>query len=102
VGAPNAAFRCSTPSGVMLPGRRSEMIFEYTPDSVGVAEAFYRLSIPSQGVNELFLLTGDVTDPRIYLNRNRVDFTALLVDGTASETVYLVNKVMASYKIINY
>merc|ERR1711871_1468168 len=92
VGQPNAAFRCVTPSGVMLPGRRSELIFEYTPDAVGVSEAFYRFTVPAQGVNELFLLTGDVTDPRIYLNRNRVDFSALLVGGHASETVYIVNK----------
>eukprot|EP00937_MAST-01D_sp_MAST-1D-sp2_P000047 g47.t1 len=92
VGLPNPAFRCATPSGMMLPGRRSEFIFEFTPDSVGAAEAFYRFSVPSQGVNELFVMTGNVTDPRVYLNRNRIDFTALLVGGKSSETVYVVNK----------
>ena len=92
VGTPNAAFRCAAPAGNMLPGRRSEMIFEFTPDTVGVSEAFYRLTIPSQGVNELFLLTGSVTDPRIYLNRNRCDFGAHLTGGHATEVVYLVNK----------
>ena len=92
VGMPNAAFRCAAPAGNMLPGRRSEMIFEFTPDTVGVSEAFYRLTIPSQGVNELFLLTGSVTDPRIYLNRNRCDFGAHLTGGHATEVVYLVNK----------
>ena len=45
LGDPNPAWRCATPKGHILSGKRGEMIFEYTPDAVGVAEAFYRFKV---------------------------------------------------------
>ncbi|CAM9222413.1 unnamed protein product, partial [Heterosigma akashiwo] len=91
-GEPAPAWRCATPKGHLLPGRRGEMVFEYTPEAVGVAEAFFRFRVPSQGVDELFLFTGRVQDPDIFLDASRLDFKALLLGQVATETVHLVNR----------
>ena len=45
-GVPNSAFRCQSSGGIMLSGKRSEMVFEFTPDTVGLSEAFYRFKLP--------------------------------------------------------
>jgi hypothetical protein len=90
-GAPNPAFRCVSSGGIMLSGKRSEMVFEFTPDTIQTSEAFYRFKIPSHGVNELFLFVGTVLEPKVSLNRSRVDFSALLLGGHATETVHLTN-----------
>jgi hypothetical protein len=34
-GAPSPAWRCLTPKGTILAGKRGEMVFEYTPEEVG-------------------------------------------------------------------
>merc|ERR1719230_295766 len=90
-GEPNSAWRCGTPKGMIISGKRGEMIFEYTPDVVGVAEAFFRFRIPAHGVDELFLFAGSVVEPRVSLDRTRVDFAALMVGTLATETIHIVN-----------
>ena len=44
-GNPSPAWRCVTSSGMILAGKRGEMVFEYTPDDVNVAESFFRFQI---------------------------------------------------------
>jgi hydrocephalus-inducing protein len=90
-GVPNPAFRCVTGEGLMLAGKRSEMVFEYTPDTVAMSEAFYRFKIPAHGVSELFLFVGSVLEPKVSFDRSKVDLTALLLGGRTTETVHLVN-----------
>ena len=90
-GEPNSAWRCGTPKGMIISGKRGEMIFEYTPDVVGVAEAFFRFKIPAQGVDELFLFAGSVVEPRVMLDRTRVDFASHMVGMVEKETIHLVN-----------
>lgn len=34
----NPAWRCVTPRGMILAGKRGEMVFEYTPDDMETAE----------------------------------------------------------------
>lgn len=43
-GNPHPAWRCVTQRGMILAGKRGEMVFEYTPDDMEVAEV--RLSCP--------------------------------------------------------
>ncbi|KAH8054149.1 hypothetical protein JL720_14520 [Aureococcus anophagefferens] len=90
-GQPHAAWRCGTPRGTILSGKRGEMVFEFTPNTVGVAEAFYRFKIPEHGIDELFLFVGQVVEPRVTFDRTRVDFNAVMLGNMASETVHLVN-----------
>ncbi len=85
-------FRCITPQGVILPGKRFEMAFEFSPVQMGLQESFWRFSIPSRRVSATFLIVGEVKDPRISLGRAHVNFRQLLIDAHATETVQLINE----------
>ena len=43
-------FKCLTPKGLILSGKKSEMVFEYLPDNVGEHEAQWIFRIPSQNI----------------------------------------------------
>eukprot|EP00753_Platysulcus_tardus_P018896 PLAT7033.13.p2 GENE.PLAT7033.13~~PLAT7033.13.p2 ORF type:complete len:1497 (-),score=833.67 PLAT7033.13:92-4582(-) len=90
-GGTHPAFRCATPRGVMVAGKAQEMVFEYTPRTVGTHESFWRFSVPEHGVSALFLVVGRVVEPKVSLDRTHINFGALLVSGTARETVHIVN-----------
>ena len=56
-GQPHASWKTPTPRGMILAGKRGEMIFEFTPSSTDTAEAFYRFEVPEHGISELFLFS---------------------------------------------
>ena len=91
VGNRNPAFRCVNRSGVVLPGKRYQMVFEYTAEEVGTSEALYRFLIPEQSISQLFLLTGSVVEPQVVMDRNHINFREHLVGNRATEVVHLVN-----------
>jgi len=91
VGAAQPAFRCTSMRGMMVAGKRTEMVFEYTPSEVGLHESFWQFRIPSQGINQLFLIVGSVVEPHVTLDRTRIEFPAVLLGRSATETVHLVN-----------
>lgn len=43
-------FKCTTQKGLILSGKKSEMVFEYTPDSVGEHESRWLFKIPSEKI----------------------------------------------------
>jgi len=90
-GNPSPAWRCTTSSGMILAGKRGEMVFEYTPDDVDVAESFYKFKIENTSVDELFLFSGSVVEPVVTFDRQRLDFGAQLLGGLCNETVHIVN-----------
>jgi hydrocephalus-inducing protein len=90
-GVPSPAWRCLTPKGTILAGKRGEMIFEYTPEEVGVAETFFRFRVLGQRDEELFLFVGSVVEPKVALDRVRVDLNASIVGTAATETFHIVN-----------
>ena len=90
-GNPSSAWSCSTIKGSILPGKRGEMIFDYTPDETGVAESFFKFHIEGTSVDELFLFTGSVVEPVVAFDRQRLDFGAQLLGGLCSDVIHLVN-----------
>ncbi|KDO23200.1 hypothetical protein SPRG_10008 [Saprolegnia parasitica CBS 223.65] len=88
----NPAFRCATPKGLMLSGKRCEMVFEFTPTQMELQEMFWRLKIDQFGVDQLFLFVGTTTEPRVLFDRGSVNFATLLVGSKASQTIYLTNQ----------
>ena len=40
-------FKCITPKGIILSGKKFEIVFEYTPDNVGEHESRWVFKIPS-------------------------------------------------------
>lgn len=87
----NPCFRCATPKGLMLAGKRCEMIFEFTPQQLELQEMFWRFQIPHFQVNQLFLFVGTTTEPRVLLDRGSVNFNTLLIGTKASQSIALVN-----------
>ena len=90
-GNPSPAWRCVTSKGMILAGKRGEMVFEYTPDDVGVAESFFKFTIQGTSVDEIFLFAGNVVEPVVAFDRQRLDFGAQLLGGLCTDTVHIVN-----------
>ncbi|CAM9629708.1 unnamed protein product, partial [Ectocarpus sp. 4 AP-2014] len=91
-GNPHPSWRCVTQRGMILAGKRGEMVFEYTPDDMEFAEAFYRFRIPEHGVSELFLFAGGVVEPDIAVDRTKLDYGALMLGAALKETFHIVNR----------
>ena len=95
IGVVHPAFNCSITSGLVLPGKRHEMIFEYTPSSNdvrGYQESFWRFTIPAQNIDQLFLVAGTVIDPRVQMDHTFVNFGQVLLGNEGKEIVHLVNR----------
>jgi len=43
-------FKCLTPKGVVLSGKKFEMVFEYTPEITGTHESFWKFVIPGEKI----------------------------------------------------
>jgi hydrocephalus-inducing protein len=93
MGEPSPFWRCVQGAGMMFAGKRVEVVFEYLPDDVNVAEAFYKFRIPSMGLEQVFLFTGKVSEPKVLFSTSRIDFHSVMLGGEgSSETIYLENK----------
>lgn len=84
-------FRCLTKRGVIMGGKKYEIMFEYTPDSDDIAESFWRFRIPEQDISVPFLLVGLVVEPDITLDRAGLNYGKVLLGARARDTVFLVN-----------
>ncbi|ETV98760.1 hypothetical protein H310_08827 [Aphanomyces invadans] len=87
----NPCFRCATPKGLMLAGKRCEMVFEFTPQQMDLQEMFWRLKIPQFQVDQLFLFVGTTSEPRVLFDRGGVNFSTLLLGSRAVHSVHLIN-----------
>jgi hydrocephalus-inducing protein len=85
-------FKCVTPKGLILSGKKSEMTFEYTPDSVGEHESKWIFRIPSEDITQHFLIVGRVNEPNVLLETGKIKFGPLLLQGKNKEVVKIVNQ----------
>jgi hydrocephalus-inducing protein len=85
-------FRLATTKGLVLAGKRAEMVLEYTPEEVGLSESFWTFTIPEHDIRVQFLFVGYVAEPELALERTHINFNALVVGATQRETAYLVNR----------
>jgi len=84
-------FRCLTPKGVILSGKKYEMVFEYTPDITGNHESYWKFSIPQEKIVHNFAILGNVVEPNVFLDKGSINFGPLLLGGKNKETVMLKN-----------
>ena len=84
-------FKCVTPKGLILSGKKSEMVFEYTPDSVGEHESRWLFKIPSEKITQEFLVVGRVNEPNVLFELGKLKFGPLLLSGKQKETVRIIN-----------
>ena len=54
----HASWKTPTPRGMILAGKRGEMIFEFTPSSTDTRTAFYRFEVPEHGISSCSCLLG--------------------------------------------
>jgi len=85
-------FSCVTPKGVILSGKKFEMAFEYTPETVGTHESYWKFRIPGENITQKFLIVGTVLEPHVSLEKGMIDFNQLLIGGKAKETIQLINE----------
>jgi hydrocephalus-inducing protein len=85
-------FKCATPKGLILSGKKSEMVFEYTPDLVGEHDSRWLFKIPSEKIQQEFLVVGRVNEPNVLFESGKLRFGPLLLGGKASETVHIINQ----------
>ncbi|XP_057292027.1 hydrocephalus-inducing protein-like [Hydractinia symbiolongicarpus] len=87
----NSNFTCHTPKGVITPGKKFDMKFEYKFESLELTEAFWRFSITEQNISIPFLLVAFGDEPAVSFDRSHINFKQLLVGHTAQQIVYLMN-----------
>lgn len=84
-------FKCVTSKGLVLSGKKAEIVFEYNPDLMGNHESYWVFEIPQEHIVQHFLVTGSVTDPNIIFDVGKINFGPLLVGGKNKEIITLKN-----------
>ena len=93
VGEPSPFWRCLQSAGMLFAGKRIEMVFEYLPDEVAVAESFFKFKLANAGLEQLFLFVGKVSEPKVFFSSSKLDFHSTVLGGEGNtETVYLENQ----------
>jgi hydrocephalus-inducing protein len=80
-----------TQKGTILSGKKFEMRFEYIPETTGTHESFWKFKIPTEGIEQKFLVVGMVVEPNVVMEVGKVNFGPLLVGGKSKEIIKLVN-----------
>jgi hydrocephalus-inducing protein len=86
------AFRCMSKTGIIQPGKKFEMVFEFAPLTTETKESFWKFMLLGQKIEEHFLIVGQVQEPRVGMDLPAINFGERLIDGETTEKVRLVNK----------
>uniref|UniRef100_H3AN97 Abnormal spindle-like microcephaly-associated protein ASH domain-containing protein n=1 Tax=Latimeria chalumnae TaxID=7897 RepID=H3AN97_LATCH len=84
-------FRCLTERGIVKAGKKAEVMFEFIPQQLDVAESFWTFLIPEQNISIPFLLVGKTREPAINFNRPYLNYRSILIGQEAQETIYIIN-----------
>jgi len=84
-------FKCTSNKGVILSGKKFEMVFEYTPELTGTHESLWMFEIPASRERQLFLIVGKVLEPKVFFEVGRISYGPLLIGGKNKEVVKLKN-----------
>jgi hydrocephalus-inducing protein len=85
-------FKCLTQRGLILSGKKAEMVFEYIPDNVGEHESHWIFRIPTENIVQHFLVVGRVNEPNVLFETGKIKFGPLLLQGKNREVVSLINQ----------
>ncbi|KAF8569703.1 hypothetical protein P879_07051, partial [Paragonimus westermani] len=83
---------CVTNRGHIASGKQTELCFEARAHAVGIFESFWRLKFEQLQFSVPLLVVAHVREPDIVFDRSSVNFRAVLVGHTVSQTVYLYNR----------
>ena len=80
-------FKSVTGKGVILSGKKFEMIFEYSPEIIGVHESYWTFEIPSEKIVHYFLIVGTVKEANVFIDVGKVNFGPLLLGGKNKDDI---------------
>lgn len=72
-------FRCLTPEGTILSGKKYEMVFEYVSDSLDLVESFWRFFVPEYSFSIPFVMVGHTFEPALSFDRSHINFREMLL-----------------------
>ena len=86
-------FKCITPKGIILPGKKFEMIFEFSPEVTTPEKQDIQLAFKIAQFNliENFVFRTKVMQPKVFFLSSKIDFGPLLLSGKSKEIVYIKN-----------
>eukprot|EP01062_Namystynia_karyoxenos_P075960 TRINITY_DN7388_c0_g1_i1.p1 TRINITY_DN7388_c0_g1~~TRINITY_DN7388_c0_g1_i1.p1 ORF type:complete len:3850 (+),score=1433.28 TRINITY_DN7388_c0_g1_i1:116-11551(+) len=94
-------FSCRTMRGVVHAMKKSEIVFEFTPDSLDVRETFWNLRIGGSGyfkpLSMPFLVVGHATEPNVFFSQTRLNFDQVVVGVRAKRTIQIENHEAGPY-----
>ncbi|XP_062997557.1 hydrocephalus-inducing protein homolog [Elgaria multicarinata webbii] len=96
-GREQAAFICFTERGQLRPERTVEVIFEFIPQHLDIAESFWTFTIPEHNISVPFLLVGHTTDPTVAMDRSHLNFRSLLIGHEVHESIDIINDENETY-----
>ncbi|OCT82470.1 hypothetical protein XELAEV_18025000mg [Xenopus laevis] len=85
------AFHCLNEHGIIQPGKKMEVTFEYVSQVLDITESFWSFTIPEQNISVPFLLVGKASEPSVSLDRSHHNFYSIFVGHELEEIVYLIN-----------
>ena len=77
-------FRCLTPEGTVLSGKKYEMAFEYVSDSLDLVESFWRFFVPEYNISIPFVMVGHTFEPALSFDRSHINFREMLLGRVIS------------------
>ncbi len=92
VGTINPRFKCITQKGIVAPGKRYELLFQYIPENEESQESLFEFSIPEHNIKQSILLAGQVREPRIEMDTKHINFHSVLTTGRGVKVIHLVNR----------
>ncbi len=93
IGDPSASWRCVQSAGMLFAGKRIEIVFEYLPEETSVAESFFKFRLPLADLEQVFLFSGKVVEPKVFFSTPKLDFHSVMLGGQGhTEVVYLENQ----------
>ena len=89
-------FRCNTTRGTIHSGKKLEMSFDFTPDSLKLREGLWNFNIIGKATIP-FLLVGQASEPEVYFSQNKLQFGQVIVGGKSRQTVTIENRETIPY-----
>ena len=90
-------FKCYTPRGIVAPNKKSEVIFEFSPETIDIKESLWNFTILDHNIRIPFLLVGQAMEPNVYVDHTGVNFKSVLVGHQVKEIVKLCNDELSSF-----
>ncbi|XP_025999986.1 hydrocephalus-inducing protein-like isoform X2 [Astatotilapia calliptera] len=85
-------FHCLVPSGVIPPGNKAEVCFEYVAEQLDAVESFWTFIVDTLSLSVPFLCVGTAREPITYLDRPHFDFGELLLGQKVEQAVNFVSE----------